>query len=206
MVAKKFAGCQHDMNDLTIKFVEDGPRRCGGCTLCCKLLPSPEINKAAGIRCPHQQTGKGCAIYARRPLACATWNCRWLGADDTADLRRPDRSRYVIDIMPDFITLVDNDTGQRTDIEVVQIWVDPKDPEAWRDPALLDYLNRRGEEGKAALIRWSNCDGMTVFPPSMSADHQWHEFRHGTLDQRTHTLAETVAAISKSQKVMLGSG
>jgi len=60
--------------------------------------------------------GKGCAIYAKRPMSCALWNCRWLVNDDTAELSRPDRSPYVIDIMPDYVTVLDRETGVRRPI------------------------------------------------------------------------------------------
>src|SRR5215471_3194906 len=115
-------------------------RRCGGCTLCCKLLPvhhgahndvgidlPGSWHKAAGERCRHQRSGKGCAVYRKAgfPSACLFWNCRWLVSDDTDDLRRPDRAHYVIDVMPDFITLTDNETGEKHTIEVIQVWVDP---------------------------------------------------------------------------------
>src|SRR5262245_33779077 len=129
-------------------------RHCSGCTLCCKLIPMPEFHKPANVRCPHQ-THKGCNIYAQRPMACAVWTCRWLANDDTAELARPDRSRYVIDVMPDFVTVTD-ETGRYSTIEVVQIWCDPKHPKAWHDSALLDYIERRGKEGKLALIRFGS--------------------------------------------------
>ena len=61
-------------------------RNCGDCQLCCKLVPTKEINKPANTRCKHQKVGKGCGIYAQRPFSCMVWNCRWLVNDDTADL------------------------------------------------------------------------------------------------------------------------
>src|SRR5580698_1258587 len=84
---------------------EDGAvtnRTCGDCTLCCKLVPVREgviingknvagLNKGANEKCPYQ-THKCCTVYDRRPVACRMWNCRWLVADDTTDLSRPDRS------------------------------------------------------------------------------------------------------------------
>jgi Putative zinc- or iron-chelating domain len=130
----------------------------------------PDFDKPAGKPCPHQTHHHGCKVYTRRPFGCRYWNCRWLVNDDTADLRRPDRSRYVIDLMPDFVTVRPHDGAPPTNIQVVQIWVDPKHRDAWRDPALLAYLDRRGQEGTAALIRWSESDAITVFPPSLSAD------------------------------------
>lgn len=172
-----------------------GARKCGGCTLCCKLLPVHDgilidgkrqrgnLDKLAGERCPHQRFKKGCAVYntSKMPSCCKVWNCRWLTGDDTADLSRPDHSHVVLDLMPDFITLVDNETGEKRNVEVVQVWCDPHHPEAWRAPSLLSYFERRGQQGIAALIRYNSNDAFTLFPPSMSGDHQWHEARNGTV-------------------------
>lgn len=91
----------------TINFEATGSRACGDCQLCCKLVPVPELGKKASHRCKHQKFGVGCAIYRKRPFSCAMWNCRWLTDPETNELRRPDRSHYVIDAMPDFVTLTD---------------------------------------------------------------------------------------------------
>ena len=124
----------------------DTTRSCGGCTLCCRLLPvhgDLRVNgvdlpgnfyKRAGERCPHQRFKKGCAVYNKpgMPKSCKHWNCRWLTMDDTADLHRPDRVHYVLDVIPDYITLNDPDDPVAThrDIPVIQVWVDPAFPEA----------------------------------------------------------------------------
>jgi hypothetical protein len=180
-------------------------RKCGDCQLCCRLLPMSagarkevaemiprmieagmaklsdfqgmllDFDKPAGKRCPHQRHHKGCTLYKRRPFGCRYWNCRWLVNDDTADMPRPDRSGYVIDLMPDFITVTPDDGGEPFNIEVVQVWVDPKHPDAHHDPHLRAYLNRRGKEGKIALIRFNERDAITLWPPSMCVDGQWHE-------------------------------
>lgn len=170
-------------------------RQCGDCTLCCKLIPVQSMNKEAGTRCRHQRH-TGCAIYARRPADCAVWFCKWLINDDAGELSRPDRSHYVIDMMPDYVTMTHNDTGERTQIPVVQIWVDPKHRDAHRDPALRAWLERRGElDGFAAIIRYSATEGFVLFPPSMCADRQWHEVDHGMREQ-THDFGDVLAAIS----------
>jgi hypothetical protein len=208
-------------------------RQCGDCQLCCKLLPMnsredaqakrtaaemikhrllslkeaatmiKNFDKPAGQRCRYQRHGKGCAIYDRRPLGCRVWNCRWLINDDADDLRRPDRSHYVIDIMPDFVTLVDDETGARTNVEVVQIWVDPDFPDTHRNPELRAYIERRGQDGIAAIIRYSEMRAMTIFPPSMSQDGQWHEITHGEV-RPTRTAEERLAGIASAQKVKVG--
>ena len=198
-------------------------RQCSGCTLCCKLLPmtsrkSPEVKRAldamlahglasnseaasmvpdfdkpAGERCPHQRTFKGCGIYATRPFGCRYWNCRWLVNNDTADLGRPDRSHYVIDIMPDFVTMQDHETGKTTQLEVVQIWCDPKHPDAHHDPALRAYLLRRAAENIIGLVRYNERDAFALLPPTMTVDKQWRE-QHGNVEKE-HTVADLVKAL-----------
>lgn len=106
-------------------------RKCGDCQLCCKLLPVPPLKKGAGVVCQFQKFRKGCAVHhtARMPFECGVWNCRWLVNDDAAELSRPDRAHYVINLMPDFITITNGD-GSKQNIQVDQIWVDPKYPDA----------------------------------------------------------------------------
>jgi hypothetical protein len=133
-----------------------------------------EWDKPAGERCKYQKFGKGCTIYDKRPFGCRVWSCRWLVNNDTADQPRPDRCGYVIDIMPDFITC-EHDDGKATNIEVVQIWIDPARPDAHRDPRLRTYLERRAQEGIIGLIRFNSRDAMTLWPPAMSNDGRWHE-------------------------------
>ena len=174
-------------------------RQCGDCQLCCKLLPVKSLDKLAGQRCQHQRHHKGCAVYARLLRVspeCSLWNCRWLVEDDTADLRRPDRSHYVIDIVPDFVTLPADATGEAEHIQVVQIWVDPKYPDAHRDPALRAYLERRAKQGIIGLVRWDNEKAIALFPPELSADRQWHE-QGSAFRCAAHTPEEKLAALGQ---------
>ena len=170
-------------------------RQCGDCQLCCKLLPVQSIGKLAGQRCKHQRHSKGCAVYARLAVVspeCRLWSCRWLVEDDTADLRRPDRSHYVIDLVPDFVTL--RNDGELEHIQVVQIWVDPKFPDAHRDPALRAYLERRAKDRIIGLVRWDNEKAIALFPPELSHDRQWHE-QGSNFRTDAHTAEEKVAAL-----------
>jgi len=163
-------------------------RTCSDCTQCCKLVPVKELDKAAGQRCIHQSR-KGCGIYNRRPMSCALWSCRWLTDPATAALSRPDRSHYVIDAMPDFISVDDADTGERIRIPVIQIWIDPAYPDAHRDPKLRAYLE---QQQSAALIRFGNERGIVLFPPFMFSDGQWHE-RDSRRREPQHTHDEITA-------------
>lgn len=122
-------------------------RRCGECTLCCKLLPVRELGKGANERCRFQ-SHKGCRVYHQPrkgfPVSCSLWNCRWLVDPETTKLRRPDRSHYVVDIMPDLVRVDNNDTGESQEISVVVVWVDRAFPDAWRDPELLAIAEKNG--------------------------------------------------------------
>jgi hypothetical protein len=168
-------------------------RTCGDCTLCCKLVPVHDgviingkqsvgfLDKPAGQRCPHQSHSKGCKLYHSRkmPVCCRQWSCRWLTGNDTADLSRPDRSHLVIDLLPDFITLRNNETGEDHAVEVVQVWCDPKFPDAHRDPQFRAYVERQAAEGKMTLVRFNSHDAVTLVAPVLAADGQWHEERGG---------------------------
>jgi hypothetical protein len=178
-------------------------RTCGECTLCCKLVPVAEIGKPAGKRCQHQAHHVGCRVYDtnRMPSSCRLWNCAWLADEQTVNLRRPDRSHYVIDTMPDFVTLQPNDGGPATDIPVLQIWIDPAYPDAHRDPALRAMLDKNHA---AALVRFSSKDAFLLAPPSVANDGKWHEQTSGTTARKEHSLSEVLDVME--QRGMLDNG
>lgn len=171
-------------------------RQCGACTLCCKLLPVNDLGKLAGHRCAHQRLGKGCAIYATRPGSCRLWMCAWLQGDP--DLRRPDLIHAVVDVMPDFVTTVDNETGARTKVPVVQVWVDPKFPDAHRDPALRAFLLRMAtDHGMPALIRYDSATAWVLVAPPLSSTRDWVEMRSQTnvVSEEPHSAADVARAM-----------
>lgn len=168
-------------------------RSCGDCQLCCRLLPNRELHKGANVKCQHQKFGVGCMIYERRPGSCRFWSCRWLVDDDTADQSRPDRSGYVIDVMPDFITVQPHDGSPPQHVEVVQVWVDPRRPDVLRDPKLRAYVERRGAERVAVLCRFGSEDAVLLVPPSMGQG-EWREIRTMMKDQQ-HTPADIARAL-----------
>lgn len=172
-------------------------RVCGGCSLCCKLVPVPTIDKPASQRCRHQRHGKGCAIYAARPFACRTWSCRWLSDESTAGLPRPDRAHYVIDMQAEDIRLVSPD-GAPIHLSAFQVWVDPAFPEAWRSPELLAWISHMAEVRRCpTIIRWGSERGLTVFAPPLNAANEWVEMEGQCVPQnelQAHLAADRVAA------------
>ena len=163
--------------------VADTTRRCGECQLCCTLLPVLEISKLANKRCRYQKFGKGCTIYGKHPESCKVWSCMWLiGASNPKlrDMRRPDRTHYVVDPTPDYIDIDDGD-GRVTRELVLQIWCDPKYPDSHRDPALRAFL---ADTNLLALVRYSSKGGSTtLFPPGRMINKQWWEQHAQFLDK-----------------------
>lgn len=163
-------------------------RRCGECTLCCKVLPVGEIAKPAATVCRHQRSS-GCRIYDERPRACRLWSCAWL-IDDRLQVPRPDRAHYIIDPSPEFATINDANVG------VIQIWVDPRYPAAYRDRALFDCMAARWDSHKQiGIIRLGPRNGFLLIPPNLVADWWPKELTgRGWLEAEGTVVAEHTAA------------
>jgi hypothetical protein len=160
-----------DSKPFTIYGLPVRGRSCGSCKLCCTLLPVdlPRGKKPANVKCEHS-CSKGCNIYDHRPDPCKYWSCRWLFDDDTANLRRPDKSGYVIDCALDTVIV----NGQPCD--AIQVWVDPARRDAHRDPALREYLNVLAERHRIlVIVRWSSSEGMGMIAPVLSGESVWLE-------------------------------
>ncbi len=89
--------------------------------------------------------------------------------------------------MPEFITLQSGDASE--DIEVIQIWCDPRFPEAHRDPKLRAFLERRANEGVMALVRFGSDGGAIVLiAPCLNNANIWIE--HKSQCSVQHSVAE----------------
>jgi hypothetical protein len=179
-------------------------RICGDCTLCCTLLPVVPLNKKGGERCKHQRSvismeGAGCAVYRKKgfPGECGLWNCRWLVDPSTSKLLRPDISHYVIDIIPDFVRAQEG--GREVKVPVIQVWIDPRYPDAHRDPALRAWLSQNEPEC-LVLVRYSESEAITLIPPHMSDTHQWEEVGGERMqtEDRTHSGEEIAAVLTNT--------
>ncbi|HYH17562.1 MAG TPA: hypothetical protein VD995_02990 [Azospirillum sp.] len=99
---------------------------CGTCTLCCKLMRVPELDKPAARWCDHCAPDAGCRVYAGRPESCRGFRCLWLMDRRFPDALRPDRCHALVA------------TNGAADDFVVH--VDPAHPEAADAPAVRSLV------------------------------------------------------------------
>ncbi len=163
-------------------------RTCGSCNICCTILPVdlPGGKKLANVKCQHLRS-KGCSIYDNRPMPCRYWSCRWLFDEETANLRRPDKSGYVID------SALDTILADGKPCEVFQVWVDPARRDAHKDPALREYLLEMATIYRLpAIIRWGSNDGMVLIAPPLSGEGDWIEVTSGMVseEEMNHKLGD----------------
>jgi hypothetical protein len=113
-------------------------RRCGGCTLCCRLLGVAELAKPAGTWCRHCVKGAGCGIYEDRPHSCRVFRCAWLTTPSWPERLRPDRMGVVPWIAGDGRSLT--------------LYGDPGAPAAWRKPQLRPIIDQVLAHGCKVLV------------------------------------------------------
>ena len=109
-------------------------RECGTCTLCCKLLRIPELDKPPGKWCPHCAPSRGCTRYETRPGSCRGFFCGYLTSAYVSEQWRPAKSRIVLVSETSGITAV----------------VDRDRPDAWKAEPYYSQLKTWATEGVAA--------------------------------------------------------
>lgn len=100
-------------------------RKCGTCSMCCKILAIDELKKPLGVWCSHVRKGKGCSIYADRPPSCAAYGCGYLHWAQTGEHWFPSRAKMVVELESDSRLLVR---------------VDPATPSVWRTQPYYDDI------------------------------------------------------------------
>lgn len=93
-------------------------RHCDGCTMCCRVMGIAELDKPAGVWCPHAVVGRSCRIYEARPTECRTFNCLYLLDEELNERWKPSEAKFCIV----------RDAGKKRLIA----YMDPHRPDAWR--------------------------------------------------------------------------
>ena len=106
-------------------------RGCGTCSLCCKVLPVPELSKPAGHWCIHSVRGLGCATHADRPPACRQFFCSWRLDPNLGPEWKPEVSRFVL-------------SADATH-QAIMVTVDPGMPLAWKREPYYAVLKKFSE-------------------------------------------------------------
>jgi hypothetical protein len=125
-------------------------RECGGCTLCCKVLAIPELEKPKDVWCRHCVIGEGCKIYEQRPTPCREFNCAWLQSEGLPEHWYPARSKMVMAFEMD---------GRR-----IAVHVDPSRPDAWRQPPYHGDLRELTAGGSRQVIIYVGTRATVVLP------------------------------------------
>lgn len=108
-------------------------RDCDGCTLCCKVMNVPELEKPAGAWCRHCTIGAGCGIHETRPDVCRRYFCMWTTNGNLGPEWKPSEAKFVISPEAD---------GSR-----ISIYVDTQRPDAWKREPFLSHFRRWAELG-----------------------------------------------------------
>jgi Fe-S-cluster containining protein len=106
-------------------------RSCGTCSLCCKVLPVPELNKPAGEWCVHCVPGSGCAVHADRPDPCRQFFCAWRLDPGLGPEWKPEACRFVLAMDPAH--------------QALMVMVDPGMPLAWKREPYYSRLRQLSE-------------------------------------------------------------
>jgi 23S rRNA A2030 N6-methylase RlmJ len=62
---------------------------------------------------------------------------------------------------------------------------------------------RRAEHGIATIVRYNAKDAIVIFAPPFDAAGEWHEIVSGMKSVKTHTFAETMAALGGDARMVV---
>jgi hypothetical protein len=110
-------------------------RQCGSCTLCCKLLAIPALDKPPGEWCRYCVPGLGCSIYDQRPDVCRIFACQWLRNESFGDEWFPPRAKMF--------AYLDNSVQPR----LFRVVVDRSAPGRWRQSPYQERLRAISDLG-----------------------------------------------------------
>jgi hypothetical protein len=134
-------------------------RKCGDCSLCCKLLdvlPTPDdpFTKLGGKWCQHCKVGVGCTIYEQRYKICREYECDWLAEESIPDYWCPRKSKMILG-------------HERRDGGGILLYVNCDVPGGWRkEPYITDLKNWIEEFNPCMALISESCQTTTVLCPN----------------------------------------
>lgn len=128
---------------------------CGSCSMCCRHLAIPELQKPVGEWCKHCTPGRGCGAYEARPEPCSAFQCLWLANQDRSDVGRlgpelrPDRAKVMLQV-----------TQGQDDVLRLAVHLDPANSNAWRRGPMGEFLIRMNKVMDLILVRGEDRRGL----------------------------------------------
>jgi len=110
--------------------------KCGECTLCCELLPIPEIGKSENVLCTDCTLKKGCNIYNERPESCVNFDCLYISSNEMELELRPDNCNVIFDMITTKIYMALNHYN---------------DPFAYENKNVIDYIKKLNSQGISVI-------------------------------------------------------
>lgn len=128
-------------------------RTCQNCSLCCRLLEIPALDKPAGTWCTHCAPGKGgCTIYEQRPSVCHKFACQWLKDESFGEAWFPPRAKMFCYL------------DASVEPHLFRVVVDRNAPRRWREKTYIDRLR---------LISYLGLDRNTFHTVANYRDESW---------------------------------
>jgi len=149
----------------------EAQRQCGDCSLCCKVLRIPELEKPQDHWCPNFAAGSGCRIYADRPHSCRIFHCAWLTEPTLGPEWKPSVSKMVLV----------SKTG------LLAVHIDPTANRPWRtEPyyAVLKRLAAQGQKNQTVVLVVDRGRNIAILPD--------REVDLGYIDAKARISFETV--------------
>lgn len=126
-------------------------RSCGTCTLCCKLMRIPELDKPRLKWCANCEVGEGCRIYPDRPGSCRAFYCGYLVFPYLDERWFPAKARIVIGF----------------EATRLAIHVDPARPAAWRQEPFYSQIRswvQQGAHSRRQVLVWQGNEVIAPLP------------------------------------------
>lgn len=77
--------------------------RCGGCTVCCDILPVKWLNKPKNTKCLHCIINVGCNIQSTKEDECRDFDCSYVQSNKSNIQLRPDKCGIMFEKITDNI-------------------------------------------------------------------------------------------------------
>jgi uncharacterized protein len=134
-------------------------RRCGTCSLCCKLPYVRELNKPIDTWCPHARPGHGgCAIYPERPPRCRDFICGWFASTQLGEEWFPACCKMVLSPLRCKTTFSPRPVTRVGTL----VTVDPAFPGAWRREPYYSQLREWAQHMQVEIRVGRRCIGLNA--------------------------------------------